>query len=551
MGVTAGDNQVPLTGQVSDCNGRLDTLSAAELAVVQAALQGNEANSNDTDLDALTSTNDTKYVVRAKVLRDLLLGLHGRLHPRGIQLVGYRISEELDLYYCECVAAIRIENCVFAEAINLKYSHLPALTIENSRVQSIHADGLRIDGDLFLTNGFRATGRGDEEAIRLLWAHVGGQLSMNAAQIESESATALHGDGLRVDGDMFLTQEFSAISDGEEATVRLVGANIGGQLCIGPAELESTSGAALQADSIQIGQDLLLKRGSFQSSSRDPTIQLSRAYVGARISLLDTKINNACEDQPAGAPVLTLEQTETSSVELKIGTFCGSESAKEKGSKAKPCGPPLKQVYTVNLAGFQYRAYSYTTWRELLHLIRCHASKYSATPYQHLAAVERESGHEDNARAILISQQDALRKSGGLEGWFSRRLHGLWGLLAGYGYRTRRTALFLVMLLALSGTLGLVAGQWWPAGGSHVVAEDPASYSKDVGQECSSIELVGLGLDRGLPFLRSGLQDRCDVNTEVGGGQVVTALFWIIEILVWALAALMIAGFTGLVRRSA
>lgn len=71
------------------------------------------------------------------------------------------------------------------------------------------------------------------------------------------------------------------------------------------------------------------------------------------------------------------------------------------------------------------------------------------------------------------------------------------------------------------------------------------------GTRCSTVELIGLGLDRGLPLGPTGLRSRCDLDTESTAGQVFTVLLWVVQAAVWGLATLALAGYTGLIRKSA
>jgi len=71
------------------------------------------------------------------------------------------------------------------------------------------------------------------------------------------------------------------------------------------------------------------------------------------------------------------------------------------------------------------------------------------------------------------------------------------------------------------------------------------------GTPCSTVELVGLGLDRGLPLGPTGLRSRCDLDTGTAAGQVFTVLLWVVQAAVWGLATLALAGYTGLIRKTA
>ena len=89
---------------------------------------------------------------------------------------------------------------------------------------------------MFLRGGFTATGAGEHGAVRLLGAHIGGQLDCDGASLRNDSGPALIADGLQVGQGMFLRGGFTATGAGDDGAVRLVGAHIGGQLdCTGRA----------------------------------------------------------------------------------------------------------------------------------------------------------------------------------------------------------------------------------------------------------------------------------------------------------------------------
>jgi hypothetical protein len=52
-----------------------------------------------------------------------------------------------------------------------------------------------------------------------------------------------------------------------------------------------------------------------------------------------------------------------------------------------------------------------------------------------------------------------------------------------------------------------------------------------------------------LPLGATGLRARCDLDTGTLRGQAFTYAIWALQALVWALATLAVAAYTGLVRR--
>lgn len=203
------------------------------------------------------------------------------------------------------------------------------------------------------------------------------------------------------------------------------------------------------------------------------------------------------------------------------------------------------------LNGFTYSTLTKegAAWPQWLHWLQFHTPEYTAQPYQQLAAAQRSSGHDTAARRILITQQDDLRARGDLGGRWANTRHRLWGALAGYGYRAGRAAVGLLMVLLLAGAIGWIAGHTPTHDGRYAAlhttrAEHPFT-------PCSTLELIGLGIDRGLPLGATGIRDRCDLDTASTLGQAFTAAIWLLQAFVWALATLVVAGYTGLIRKIA
>jgi hypothetical protein len=61
---------------------------------------------------------------------------------------------------------------------------------------------------------------------------------------------------------------------------------------------------------------------------------------------------------------------------------------------------------------------------------------------------------------------------------------------------------------------------------------------------------VGLGLDLGLPIINTGALSRCDLDTASPAGQTLTATAWLLQGTAWALATLVVVGYTNLIRNA-
>jgi hypothetical protein len=165
--------------------------------------------------------------------------------------------------------------------------------------------------------------------------------------------------------------------------------------------------------------------------------------------------------------------------------------------------------------------------------------EYAAQPYRQLATAYQATGHEDQARRILIAQQQHLLDSGLLSPGGRLRNRAL-GLLIGYGYETWRAVIGLLATLIIAVVLLVsVSGA-----STRMVAQSPT------GQPCAIAERLNLAVDETVPLVDTGVRDRCDLDTSAGAGQAVALTTLGLRLLGWGFATLVVAGYTGVVRKS-
>ncbi|SES34460.1 hypothetical protein [Lentzea albida] len=581
-------------------------------------------------------------VVPAELIRELLLGRHGELDPSGVRLRGARVDGALNLTRVKASVGLAFTDCTIEKPITALFASLPDLIFNGGRCAGIHADSLHVDNVLFLRRGVRITGDGTAGAVRLVGAHIGGDLSLEGTAITNTTGPAIEASGLGVGGQVsfrggvrihgqgtrgainftgarfvtdFDVSETEITNDSGPAVVlesaeiggnlalwesirisgrgeglALRGAHVSGQVGVKDTEITSTAGIAVDANSVKIDGNLLL-RSEVRIVGHDSAgaVNLLGGRIGGVIALTDTTISN-----PAG-PALTADRVRVGGAlalhgrtRLSAGDSairlvgaridesfgCGETVTLETQSApavdlrdttvgvtvALPhsalCpdrgrGATCEHKNLVRLEDFSYRSLAPRwDWEEWLHVIRCHTPAYHASGYQRLAAVERAAGHDGTVRRILMAQQTDLRRRSpqSLGGRMTRWFHWLWGALAGYGYRARRTAAALLLVLVVAGAIGWLAGQV-PTRPGHLVAERVATAPVGAGTPCSTVELVGLGLDRGLPLAMTGMRARCDLDTASRKGQAFTAAIWLVQLAVWGLATLALAGYTNLVRK--
>ncbi|MGH3822582.1 MAG: hypothetical protein ACRDRA_07045, partial [Pseudonocardiaceae bacterium] len=278
----------------------LSEASSRELALIDALGSGCVVECSTLTVEQLAATDNPRHSVRAELLRELVLGRSGeQLDPLGVRLHGARITGTLDLTHVPAVVGLELRGCFFEHPVLLVSAHLPWLTLAGSHLSALDGDGLQVDGDVLLGDGFSATGEGDYGAVRLLGAHIRGQLNFNGARLSNETGPALIGDGLHVDGDVF-GGGFITTGAGELGAVRLPGARIVGQLNLNGAELANQAGPALIADGLHVGGGLVLAEGFTATGHYERgTVRLPGAQISGQLNLDGAELVN-----PAGPALI-------------------------------------------------------------------------------------------------------------------------------------------------------------------------------------------------------------------------------------------------------
>jgi hypothetical protein len=184
------------------------------------------------------------------------------------------------------------------------------------------------------------------------------------------------------------------------------------------------------------------------------------------------------------------------------------------------------------------------------HAAMSNGANFATQPYEQLAKVYRQAGQDAEARYIAIARRRDLRKYGDLSR--SRKAaNWLLDVSIRYGYQTWRAvaglaALFLVVLaifwLAQYRTNLIVPAQTITLGPTPTVARCTGHYP------CFSP--VGYAIDTVIPLINVHQADYWRPNASVSDGWVLTYVTWVGTGLGWALATLIVAGYTGLIRNA-
>ncbi|MGV9295472.1 hypothetical protein [Amycolatopsis sp. NPDC003676] len=425
-------------------------------------------------------------------------------------------------------------------------------TLRNNSGPALVADRLQTNESVLLRNGFSATGDSDRGAVRLLSARIGGQLGCRAATLRNNSGPALVADGLQTNGDMFMCEGFSATGTGDNGAVRLLSARIGGQLdCSGATTLRNNSGPALHADRLQTNGNVFLRDGFSATGDGDEgAVRLLGARIGGQLGCRYATLRNN------SGPALHAYALQVSGeVFLREGF---SATGGGKGAAINLAGVQIGGTLTftpnrlehlssalsrLDVDGLVYNGLpSGISTYSWLRLLREATPAYVAQPYQQLAAALRAAGHDHEARRVLIQQRRDQIQRHALTGRTERTWARITGLTLGYGYQPWRALLGLLAALITAAVITAILGAH---GGLAQIHTPPNPTPTD----CTLIERIGVGLDLGTPLISTGARTHCD-TTNTATGQWLTATGWALRLLAWAFATLFIAGFTGAVRKT-
>jgi hypothetical protein len=405
---------------------------------------------------------------------------------------------------------------------------------------------LQCTGDVLLCQDFEATGAGGAGAVHLVGATIGGNLDCGGARLVNKSGPALHADGVRVERDARLRQGFDATADTTLAgAVNLIGAHVSGLLEFSGGKLVNDSGPALIADGSRVDLRVFCDApftshgagyeggfrvpgahfGGWQGDSAVMRNNTGPALVAAGLRV-DTDLALTAFRASGGSIEATVN---LNSVEVG-GTF--EIEIAELRNETDP-----QALLSVN--GLVYRGLPLGLGiDEWLRLLRDSTPVYAAQPYQHLAGAYRAAGHDREARRILMAQRrDQISRA--LTGRGERAWARFTGLVLGYGYQPWRALLGLIAVLLTGAVLAVVLG-------GTGLAQVRAGAAPTA---CPVIDRIAVGLELGTPLISTPARLRCEA-TNTGAGQALTITGWILRLMAWAFATLFIAGFTGAVRKT-
>ena len=213
-----------------------------------------------------------------RLIRWLIVDRKARelVDPRGVMILGVRITGALDLSFTSA-PFFGCFGCRVEQDLDLRYAKMPLLSLAGSWTRAINADGLKLEGNLFLRYGFHAEGE-----VRLLGARIGGDLDASGGRFKSLNARCLTADRIKVGGNVFLRNGFHA-----EGEVRLLGATIANDLDAIGGTFLNPKGYALYADRIKASGSVYLRNGF----AAEGVLSLPDAEIKGQLAVDDARLD--------------------------------------------------------------------------------------------------------------------------------------------------------------------------------------------------------------------------------------------------------------------
>jgi hypothetical protein len=458
--------------------------------------------------------------------------------------------------------------------------NLKGAVLNNPNGIALNLDGAYVTGGLFAIDGFRADGQ-----IRAIAARIDEQLNLKGAVLCNPDGIALNLDGAQISGSLLGTNGFHV-----QGEVRAISGRIDGQVNLAGAVIENPNGLALRLDQAHISENFFGSDG-FRVTGE---IRGVGVRVDGQLSLDDADVQN-----PSGT-ALDLERAKIGSLHLRPSMFLGAVDLVRTTITVlvtldDPPAPLDATGWSIGdlhgPLGHDWR--KARSWLETNRAIRAsgqrfrpfnkraagastgsnEAERVSVQPWHALAEVFDRNGDPAGARHLRLA---AARRVTRQSPWPTRTLRRMYYLVAGNGYYP----LFAIvwMFAILFATVWLVT-----LNREDIVPTDQTGARVAVQQHFGiTPSMIGPELaakqHQADAFLPVTAETPCEVhpdypcmdsltlsiNTVVppaastNGAWTIasdatlalTALLPLLKLLSWALAALLLAGVTGLLRKN-
>ena len=196
---------------------------------------------------------------------------------QGVRVKKADISRLLNLAYVNIPFPLYFEKCKMPRGIELHLGKLRELYMGGCHTGHVSAYGLRVEGHVFLRDGFKSEGK-----VILTGATIEGDLDCSNGQFVNPSGTAIDVSRARIGNNILFSGEFKA-----NGKVALVDSSIEGSLhCDGGEFINNSQGRmAIDASRLKCKGDVSLRSG-FQV---DGEVCFSGGIVGGNLDCFESK----------------------------------------------------------------------------------------------------------------------------------------------------------------------------------------------------------------------------------------------------------------------
>ncbi|MCU0789441.1 MAG: hypothetical protein MUE79_00090 [Nitratireductor sp.] len=376
---------------------RFGALSPAEVTLLDGIASGAVDRIGGAGVPA---AGDETRQVRADLVRFLLLAHPGApaIHEKGLRLSGAWITGVLDLEGCRVPRDIGLLDCLFEATPVLLSAVIDTLAFDGSDLPGLDANRLEARGDLLFRS---ATVRGP---ISLRGSRIGGDLNFDGATLENPGGRVLSAERSSVQGGVLLRG--AKVRGG----LALPGARIGGDLDLVGLTLDRPDGDAMESDSVQVQGDLALRHALVTGG-----VSLVTAQIRGDLDLTGAKVSRQ------GEMAVNLDRTNVK------GAFFLRSGAKIDGVLSlggaslgavvdEPACWPAKGDLLLNrclygaLLGGAVESRSRLDWLSRQSPPRW-GEDFWPQPYEQLAAVFGQMGHDEDKRRVLVEKERLSRRA--------------------------------------------------------------------------------------------------------------------------------------------
>jgi uncharacterized protein YjbI with pentapeptide repeats len=487
---------------------------------------------------------------------------------------------------------LHFKDCVFDSLADLCRAALKELSFAGCHAQLVELDGAEITGSVFAA-GLEADGK-----VYATGVHIGGQLGLRGAKLRNADGSALSLDGAEITGGMF-AGDLEA-----NGAVRAPGAKIGGPLGLQGAKLRNADGSALSLDRAEItggmfaegleadgevrapearfgglglsearlrnadGSALSLDRAEItggvlaQGLEADGEVRAISVHIGGQLGLSGAKLRNADGDglnlESASIKRLMLGPADLADplgpVDITGKVRLYRAAITDLDTDANPPSPLVATGWEVTDIHGPLRS----DWAAARRWLETTPEK-SAQPWHALAAVYERNGEPAGARRLRFAAANKVTSQSPLP---TKILRTLYGAVVGYGYYPLLAGFWLAMVV-VAGSIIVAANRadFVPnryAANSVGIAHAQPTHNPNPAPITAQ---TPCSLYPNYPCLNSFTYTLSALTPTFGATTSdwamrsdatnwLTIALPLLKLTAWALTALLLAGVTGLLRKT-